>query len=105
LAEDGLVTTNPSSDTVAFTHNLDLVGGNSGSPILDPLTRVVEGIEVAGNTDFVLATDGQGTCFSSRVCSASTGCPGFESASRTIHAASHIPLTAMEIVPAVGLLL
>ena len=36
-----------------FVANLDTYGGNSGSPVIDPLTGVVEGILVRGAPDFV----------------------------------------------------
>lgn len=36
-----------------FVANLDTYGGNSGSPVIDPNTGVVEGILVRGETDFV----------------------------------------------------
>lgn len=36
-----------------FMANLDTYGGNSGSPVIDPLTGIVEGILVRGETDFV----------------------------------------------------
>lgn len=38
-----------------FVANLDTYGGNSGSPVIDPLTGTIEGILVRGETDFVNA--------------------------------------------------
>lgn len=46
-----------------FTTNLDTYGGNSGSPVFNAATGVVEGILVRGATDYVL----QGSCFISNV--------------------------------------
>ncbi|NLV41592.1 MAG: PASTA domain-containing protein [Candidatus Hydrogenedentes bacterium] len=46
-----------------FTANLDTYGGNSGSPVFNAATGVVEGILVRGAEDFVL----QGACFVSNV--------------------------------------
>jgi hypothetical protein len=47
-----------------FVANLDTYGGNSGSPVFDAQTRVVEGILVRGGTDFVTVGD----CDVSMVC-------------------------------------
>ena len=44
-----------------FRANLDTYGGNSGSPVFDAQTGVVEGILVRGETDYVY----DGTCFES----------------------------------------
>lgn len=46
-----------------FTANLDTYGGNSGSPVFNATTGVVEGILVRGADDFVL----QGDCFVSNL--------------------------------------
>lgn len=48
-------------DSGYFLANLDTYGGNSGSPIVNPLDGVVEGILVSGNQDFVRAEN----CFRS----------------------------------------
>ena len=61
-----------------FTANLDDHGVNSGSPVFDAASMVVEGILVRGDTDFVI----DGACMRSNVCS-DAGCPGFEEASRS----------------------
>lgn len=42
-----------------FVANTDTYGGNSGSPVFNAFTGVVEGILVRGETDYA----GQGTCF------------------------------------------
>ena len=60
-----------------FVANLDTYGGNSGSPVFNSTTHVVEGILVRGETDFVL----QGNCQVSLVCP-TTGCRG-EDCTRT----------------------
>ena len=65
---------NVRSNTAAkyFVANTDSYGGNSGSPVLDSLTGVVEGILVRGETDSVTTSAG---CSVSYVCS-NTGCSG-----------------------------
>ena len=60
-----------------FVANLDTYGGNSGSPVFNSNTHLVEGILVRGETDFVT----QGTCNVSLVCP-DTGCRG-EDCTRT----------------------
>ncbi len=52
-----------------FVANLDTYGGNSGSPVIDPLTGMIEGILVRGETDFVTV----GNCSRSNVVSNSGG--------------------------------
>lgn len=54
-----------------FVANLDTYGGNSGSPVFDQDSDIVEGILVRGDTDFVF----NGTCRVSNVCP-TTGCRG-----------------------------
>lgn len=54
-----------------FVANLDTYGGNSGSPVFDQRTRVVEGILASGEDDFVP----NGDCFVSLVCP-DAGCRG-----------------------------
>lgn len=54
-----------------FKTNVDAYGGNSGSPVIDVKTGVVEGILMRGETDFVSA----GSCRVSKRCSES-GCKG-----------------------------
>jgi len=52
-----------------FVANLDTYGGNSGSPVIDPLTGLIEGILVRGENDFVTV----GNCSMSNVVSNSGG--------------------------------
>lgn len=61
-----------------FVANLDTYGGNSGSPVFNSSTHIVEGLLVRGERDFV-KTDGD--CFVSMVCP-TTGCRG-EDCTRT----------------------
>jgi hypothetical protein len=68
-----------------FVANLDTYGGNSGSPVFDRRTKVVEGILVSGETDFV-DTDG---CKVSMVCP-DEGCRG-EDVSRSTLWADRVP--------------
>lgn len=44
-----------------FKANLDTYGGNSGSPVFNAATGLVEGVLVRGNTDYIF----EGTCFRS----------------------------------------
>jgi hypothetical protein len=60
-----------------FVANLDTYGGNSGSPVFNSVTHMVEGILVRGETDFVRV----GNCWVSNVCPAN-GCRG-EDCTRT----------------------
>jgi V8-like Glu-specific endopeptidase len=55
-----------------FVTNLDTYGGNSGSPVFNADTGLVEGILVRGETDYVRDPSG---CAVSNVC-ADTGCRG-----------------------------
>lgn len=41
-----------------FISNLDTYGGNSGSPVFNDKTGIVEGILVRGNKDYILDSDG-----------------------------------------------
>jgi hypothetical protein len=54
-----------------FVANLDTYGGNSGSPVFNASTKIVEGILVRGENDYV----SNGTCQVSQRCP-STGCRG-----------------------------
>jgi len=56
------------SATAYFVANLDTYGGNSGSPVFNAATGVVEGILVRGNDDF----HSTGSCFVSNVLPNST---------------------------------
>jgi V8-like Glu-specific endopeptidase len=66
------------SYTNYFVTNTDSYGGNSGSPVIDAATGIVEGILVRGETDSVTTSAG---CSVSYVCS-ENGCSG-EDATRT----------------------
>ncbi|HZR83268.1 MAG TPA: serine protease [Candidatus Binatia bacterium] len=68
-----------------FVANLDTYGGNSGSPVFDQRTKVVEGILVRGEQDFVA----KGDCYVSTVCP-DAGCQG-ESVTRSTWWAGRIP--------------
>lgn len=50
---------NDNSPEAYFTANLDTFGGNSGSPVFNSVTHVVEGVLVRGATDFIA----KGDCF------------------------------------------
>ena len=52
-----------STDPGYFVANLDTYGGNSGSPVINAGTGILEGILVRGDTDFI----SRGTCFESYV--------------------------------------
>lgn len=83
----GGATVRGNSATNYFEANVDTYGGNSGSPIIDANTGVVEGILVRGNADFVQS----GSCFVSNVCSDS-GCPGWEDATRIVNITPYVPV-------------
>jgi hypothetical protein len=68
-----------------FVANLDTYGGNSGSPVFNSSNRVVEGILVRGENDFV----SNGSCFVSMVCP-TTGCRG-EDVTRAALWAAKVP--------------
>jgi Trypsin-like peptidase domain len=68
-----------------FVANLDTYGGNSGSPVFNSQTHVVEGILVRGETDFVSS----GMCKISLVCP-NNGCRG-EDSTRTTQIAPFVP--------------
>lgn len=68
-----------------FVANLDTYGGNSGSPVFDQRTKVVEGILASGEDDFVR----NGDCFLSLVCP-DAGCRG-EAVTRSTLWADRIP--------------
>lgn len=68
-----------------FVANLDTYGGNSGSPVFNSNTHVVEGILVRGETDFTVS----GNCTTSLICP-STGCRG-EDCTRTTEFQEFVP--------------
>lgn len=55
-----------------FVTNTDSYAGNSGAPVLDAVTGVVEGILVRGESDYITTPTG---CYISNICS-DTGCKG-----------------------------
>ena len=68
-----------------FVANLDTYGGNSGSPVFNEDSGIVEGILVRGDTDFVNLSG----CWVSNVCP-TTGCRG-EDVTRTTEFADSVP--------------
>jgi trypsin-like peptidase len=76
-----------------FVANLDTYGGNSGSPVYDSASHVVEGILVRGETDYV-PVDG---CQRSNVCPAS-GCRG-EDVTRATEFAELVPANDHDFIP------
>jgi len=74
-----------------FEANVDAYGGNSGSPIVNATTGLVEGVLVRGNDDFVY--NRKAKCYTSNKCFDS-GCPTWEEATRTTRFASWIPCTS-----------
>ena len=73
VSSNGFVETNGGSKK--FETDLDMYGGNSGSPVLDLRTLVVQGIHThRPATHYVSSRDASGRCAMDRVCSAATGC-------------------------------
>ncbi len=67
-----------------FESDLDVNGGNSGSPVLDADTLAVEGILFAGNIDFVPTQGDSGRCYQSLVCPDEQDlCQGWEWSTRS----------------------
>ncbi|MBI1321381.1 MAG: trypsin-like serine protease [Candidatus Hydrogenedens sp.] len=67
-----------------FTANLDTYGGNSGSPVFDALTGLVEGVLVRGARDYNIV----GSCFeSNRIADSSSG----EDVSKALTFAEFVP--------------
>ena len=100
------------AETVEFQHNVDSFGGNSGSPVFDRDTGVVQGIHVAppdGFNHFYNDADASGTCRAEQTCPA-TGCvpssspftPVFSNATRITRLAHLIPLVPALTVVAIG---
>ncbi len=71
LAHGGIVRDNRNENY--FVTTLDTYGGNSGSAVFNRSTRLIEGILVRGDTDFVYDQESQ--CRRSNVCQ-STSCRG-----------------------------
>jgi hypothetical protein len=78
IADNAQVRTNSKSSY--FVANLDTFGGNSGSPVIDLNTGVVEGILVRGEQDYQTTTNpsGDGLCRETYKCS-DDDCGGEES--------------------------
>jgi hypothetical protein len=75
LAGNGGIRGNPGSDPVNWTSSLDAFGGNSGSPVIQLVTGVVEGIHVRRPYHHYQSVGG---CAMPTVCSETTGCnPNF----------------------------
>ncbi|MCC6675678.1 MAG: proprotein convertase P-domain-containing protein [Phycisphaerales bacterium] len=91
----GAIVKDPNGSVAFFMANTDSYGGNSGSPVCNRLTGVVEGILVRGNSDFVTA----GGCVRSRVCPDS-GCPTWEEISKATSFQSFIPPLGILVNPA-----
>jgi hypothetical protein len=77
--------------------NLDTYGGNSGSPVMNATTGLIEGILVRGNEDFTY--DSNRGCYRSNVCPDS-GCPGWEDVSRVARFLQLVPDVPECVVPA-----
>lgn len=77
------------SNAAYFDANVDTYGGNSGSPIFNQTTLLVEGILVRGQTDYVNG----GGCFRSNMLSDETGNSGqYEECTRISLLANLIPV-------------
>jgi hypothetical protein len=57
IASDAFVISNDSSEPF-FVTNLDTFGSNSGSPVINTATYLVDGILVRGANDYILSDDG-----------------------------------------------
>ncbi len=76
-----------------FETDLDVNGGSSGSPVLDPNTLEVEGILFAGNEDFVPSEAYGGLCDCSLICSDEQGnCDGWEWVTRSTFFSRIVPV-------------
>jgi len=91
----GAVVKDPNGSVAFFMANTDSYGGNSGSPVCNRLTGVVEGILVRGNADFTTS----GGCVRSRVCPDS-GCPTWEEISKSTSFQAFIPSLGVIVTPA-----
>jgi len=87
-----------------FFANTDSFVGNSGSPIFNSQTGVVEGILVAGNSDYSQTQP----CLIVHTCSDTSGCPdddpSFETVTRIMAATPKIPFHPAGIYVAAALL-
>ena len=83
IAFGDLTTVRKNSDTGFFVANTDSYAGNSGSPVINQSTGLIEGILVRGETDFL----NMGTCFISNTV-ASNGGRGEDCTKSTVFAPS-----------------
>jgi len=81
----GGATVRDASPEGIFTANLDAYGGNSGSPVFNARTGLVEGLLTRGDNDYVK----RGSCLVSNVC-ADEGCRG-EDVTRIAVVAAKLP--------------
>ena len=88
-----------------FGNNLDMFEVNSGSPVFDRATGVVERIQIRGGgvPHFVAGTDASGACVKENVCSTTAGCTGgdFGKSFRIARISDFIPLTPAQISVAI----
>lgn len=91
-----------SSTIERIDYNLDVFGGNSGSPVLDD-RGVAIGIHVTPPALHYtkVAAPGGGTCAAYTVCNEDTGCPGFSRAQRLDRISAQIPLSPAQVVTSV----
>ena len=79
------------TNSYSFDANLDTYSGNSGSPVFNANTYMVEGILVEGGVDFI--RDPYKNCYISNTCSDS-GCSGstsFETVTRATEFSNYLP--------------
>jgi V8-like Glu-specific endopeptidase len=82
----GNATVRNNSSSIYFEANVDSYGGNSGSPVFNANTGVVEGLLVRGNNDW----NWNGSCYVSNSCP-NGGCPGHEDVTRTTQFDQYVP--------------
>jgi len=78
-------------DNLVFKSNLDTYGGNSGSPVFDRASGIVEGILVRGEQDYIRHPLPNGSsCWRSNICGDDGSCSG-ESVTRSTIWAGKVP--------------
>jgi V8-like Glu-specific endopeptidase len=83
--------------SISILHNIDSFAGNSGSPVFNAETSVIEGLHVTPPAShFVLSSDASGACVTERTCP-TTGCPGFSGATRVTRFSASVPLAPVLI--------
>jgi hypothetical protein len=93
-----------------LSYSCDVFGNNSGSPLIDSTTGVVEGIhhgEDMADAHYVQRNDPAGACATPRVCSETTGCDGvwsYGTLTRVPAATNKVPLHAALTVAAMGVI-